>query len=80
MVVTGGPYRALRHPAYLGAILFEMAAPVLLASWWAFLISIPAALLIILRTALEDRMLLAGLNGYRAYSMQVRYRLVPGVW
>jgi protein-S-isoprenylcysteine O-methyltransferase Ste14 len=79
-VVTGGPYRTLRHPAYLGAILYELAAPVLLASWWAFLISIPAVLLIILRTALEDRMLLAGLNGYRAYSMQVRYRLVPGVW
>jgi len=80
MVVTGGPYRALRHPAYLGAILYEMAAPVLLASWWALLISIPTAILLILRTALEDRFLRAELHGYREYARQVRHRLVPGIW
>ena len=32
-VVTGGPYRFVRHPAYSGALLFELAAPLLLASW-----------------------------------------------
>jgi len=79
-VVTGGPYRALRHPAYLGAILYEMAAPILLASWWAFLISIPTAILLVLRTALEDHTLQAELNGYMEYARQVRHRLVPGIW
>ncbi len=34
-VATGGPYRYLRHPAYIGAILFEAAAPILLASSWS---------------------------------------------
>ena len=37
-VATGGPYRYVRHPAYLGAILYELAVPVLLASWWALIV------------------------------------------
>ena len=79
-VVTGGPYRYVRHPAYLGAILYELAVPVLLASWWAFVASGLGALLLILRTVLEDRMLQAELKGYADYARQVRRRLLPGIW
>jgi protein-S-isoprenylcysteine O-methyltransferase Ste14 len=79
-VMTGGPYHYVRHPAYLGAILFELAVPVLLASWGSLAISAVGALLLILRTALEDRTLQAELPGYVDYSRQVRQRLVPGIW
>jgi protein-S-isoprenylcysteine O-methyltransferase Ste14 len=79
-VVTGGPYRTVRHPAYLGAILFELAVPVLLASWSALLISSLSAILLILRTALEDRTLQAELSGYMDFARQVPYRLLPGIW
>jgi protein-S-isoprenylcysteine O-methyltransferase Ste14 len=79
-VVTGGPYRTVRHPAYIGAILYELAAPVLLASWWAMIPSAVAASLLIARTALEDRTLQAELAGYGEYARRVRYRLVPGIW
>lgn len=79
-VVTGGPYRYMRHPAYLGAILYELAVPVLLGSWWAFIASGLSAVLIILRTVLEDRTLQAELTGYGGYARKVRYRLLPGIW
>jgi protein-S-isoprenylcysteine O-methyltransferase Ste14 len=79
-VATGGPYRYVRHPAYLGAILYELAVPVLLASWWALVASGVSAILLILRTALEDRTLQAELTGYVDYSRQVRHRLLPGIW
>ena len=79
-VVTGGPYRTVRHPAYIGAILYELAVPVLLASWWAMIPSGLAAILLILRTALEDRTLQTELAGYGEYAHRVRYRLVPGIW
>jgi len=79
-VVTGGPYRYVRHPAYIGAILYELAVPILLASWWAAIPSILGAILLILRTALEDRTLRAELTGYVDYARQVRHRLVPGIW
>ena len=79
-VVTGGPYRYVRDPAYLGAILYELAVPILLASWPALIISGLSALLLILRTALEDRTLQAELPGYADYARQMRGRLLPGIW
>ena len=79
-VATGGPYHSVRHPGYLGAIVYEMAVPVLLASWWAALPSVLNVILLVVRTALEDRTLQAELAGYADYARQVRFRLLPGVW
>jgi protein-S-isoprenylcysteine O-methyltransferase Ste14 len=79
-VETAGPYRYVRHPGYLGMILFEPAMSALLASWWAILAGGVCAILLILRTALEDRSLQAELTGYMDYAHKVRYRLLPGVW
>ncbi|MCX6030044.1 MAG: isoprenylcysteine carboxylmethyltransferase family protein [Chloroflexi bacterium] len=79
-VATGGPYRYVRHPAYAGAILYELAVPFLLASWPALIASGLSILLLVLRTALEDRTLRAELTGYADYARQVRYRLLPGIW
>jgi len=79
-VVTGGPYHYVRHPAYVGAILYELAVPVLLASWWALIASGLCVILLILRTALEDRTLQTELTGYIEYARQVRHRLLPGIW
>jgi protein-S-isoprenylcysteine O-methyltransferase Ste14 len=79
-VVTGGPYRYVRHPGYVASILFMLATPLILGSVWALIPSGLAALLSVLRTALEDKTLLEELDGYKEYAQQVRYRLLPGVW
>ncbi len=79
-VQTGGPYRWVRHPGYLGAIIYQLATPFLLGSWWSLLPMLPAVALLVLRTAWEDRLLRAELEGYPAYARRVRCRLVPGVW
>lgn len=52
----------------------------LLASWWAVIPGMLAALLMFIRTVYEDRMLLAELEGYSDYAREVRWRLFPGVW
>jgi len=80
VVITGGPYHYVRHPAYCGAIVYELAVPILLASWWALIVSGLSTILLILRTALEDRTLQAELTGYADYARRVRYRLLPGLW
>jgi protein-S-isoprenylcysteine O-methyltransferase Ste14 len=79
-VATTGPYRYVRHPAYIGMILFEPGMSALLGSWWAIIVGVMYAILIIVRTALEDRTLQAELTGYADYARQVRYRLIPGIW
>jgi len=79
-VASGGPYQFVRHPAYIGSILVELALPILLSSWWAMLPSAINVVLLILRTFLEDRALQAELPGYAEYASQTRFRLLPGVW
>ena len=79
-VVTGGPYRYVRHPGYVGAILALLATPLLLGSLWALIPAGVAAIGYVVRTALEDGMLQEELDGYQDYAARVRYRLLPGVW
>jgi protein-S-isoprenylcysteine O-methyltransferase Ste14 len=64
----------------LGAILYEFAVSVLLASWWVLLIGLLATILLLVRTLLEDKTLQNELGGYPEYAQQVRYRLIPGIW
>jgi len=79
-VAMGGPYRWVRHPAYVGTILTELAAPILLASWWALIPSAVSIILFVVRTALEDKTLREELPGYAEYAGKVRWRLLPGLW
>ena len=79
-VCTTGPYRYVRHPGYVGAILQSLAAPLMFGSLWALIPGGMAVLLIVARTVLEDRTLLEELQGYTEYAERVRYRLLPGVW
>lgn len=79
-VASGGPYRVVRHPGYLGTLLLHLGVPFMLGSLWAILPGILVALVLIVRTDLEDKTLHAELPGYAEYARGVRYRLVPYVW
>jgi len=79
-VVDVGPYRYVRHPGYVGAILHNIATPVILGSLWGLLPAGLVACVTVIRTALEDRTLREELDGYVAYAERVRYRLVPTIW
>ena len=79
-VVNTGPYRIVRHPAYAGGVVACLAVPLMLGSLWALIPAALTAALVVVRTALEDRVLLEGLSGYVDYARQVRYRLVPDIW
>jgi protein-S-isoprenylcysteine O-methyltransferase Ste14 len=71
-VISKGPYRLVRHPGYLGQILYYLGTPLLLASWWAFFLVIIMTIAFIYRTKKEDLALMAGLPGYSAYSEKTR--------
>jgi protein-S-isoprenylcysteine O-methyltransferase Ste14 len=79
-VVQRGPYRFVRHPMYTSIIVLMIGIALMLGSWLAVVPAILIAVLFVIRTSLEDRMLTEGLDGYREYAGRVRARLVPGVW
>jgi protein-S-isoprenylcysteine O-methyltransferase Ste14 len=79
-VVQHGPYRFIRHPMYASRTVVIIGAALMLGSWLALIPAALIALLLVLRTSLEDRMLATELPGYREYAKHVPERLVPGLW
>jgi protein-S-isoprenylcysteine O-methyltransferase Ste14 len=79
-VCKDGPYHYVRHPGYVGGFLFTITVGWILGSWWATIPQVIAALLLVWRTALEDKTLQAELPGYTEYAKETRYRLIPGLW
>jgi len=90
-IVSRGPYRFVRHPAYaaknlawwlgalptLGLLLFA-------GNWKGLAYSLVALLgwstIYVLRALTEERHLRLLDNGYVQYTQQVRWRFIPGVW
>jgi protein-S-isoprenylcysteine O-methyltransferase Ste14 len=79
-VIYNGPYRVVRHPGYLAAVIQTAGAPLVLGSVWAIGPVLGVTALLLLRAWLEDRALTADLKGYIAYARQVPTLIFPGVW
>lgn len=79
-VARAGPYRIVRHPGYLGAIIAQLTMPIAAGTLVALLPAALGAAALVRRTQLEDRFLIESLAGYAAFAGQTRYRLVPAVW
>lgn len=79
-LVSTGLYALVRHPMYLGTTIMMIGTPLALDSYWGLLPIAPSLLILAVRVLDEESMLRAELAGYREYTEQVRYRLVPGVW
>jgi len=79
-VCKDGPYRFVRHPGYLGGLLYIIVTPFVLASFWGLIPAVIAVVLLFIRTYLEDKTLQRELEGYTDYTSEARYRLLPGIW
>ena len=80
VVVSGGPYRSVRHPGYTGMSAFTLATPLILDSRWALVPAVATAAVTVLRTALEDRTLHNELEGYAGYARRVKHKLALAIW
>jgi len=79
-VVSTGPYSAVRHPMYSGALLMLFATPLALGSFRGSLFFPPMLVALAWRLLAEEKFLAASLPGYAEYCQKVRYRLVPLIW
>jgi protein-S-isoprenylcysteine O-methyltransferase Ste14 len=80
-VVSSGPYRWVRHPAYLGMCLALLGFACLLGNWLALLVFLTLVLVgVVYRIRVEEAALLDALGDEYADYCRGRARLVPGVW
>ena len=79
-VITTGPYKFVRHPMYIGAIILMICLPIALGSLYALIPLAFCVIFVIIRTVLEDKTLHKELDGYVEYAQRTKYRLLPGIW
>lgn len=79
-VVSTGLYGIVRHPMYTATIGMFLAMPLIMGSWWAFIVMIPYIPIIVIRIKDEEELLTQELEGYPEYKTRVRWKLFPGVW
>jgi protein-S-isoprenylcysteine O-methyltransferase Ste14 len=79
-LISSGPYRFVRHPGYMTALVAATASGIALGSWLSTVIVPLAVFGIVRRTVVEERLLSHGLPGYADFAARIRYRLVPGIW
>jgi protein-S-isoprenylcysteine O-methyltransferase Ste14 len=78
-LITRGPYRWLRHPAYTGSILTLIGLPLALGTWVGALLAAAVSLLAYMyRAQVEEQALITAFgNEYRDY-MRHTWRFFPG--
>lgn len=78
-LVTGGPYRVVRHPLYAAEILAACAFVMVNPGALAVAILAPFVATQLVRSRFEERLLTAAYPHYRDYARHTR-RLIPFVW
>jgi len=80
-VINRGPYRYVRHPAYLGIIVYTAGIALVASNWIALVVLLGGiTVLFAVRIQVEERALVQALGSEYALYMQRTARLVPGIY
>ena len=79
-LASTGLYTVIRHPMYAGNVIMMVGIPLALGSYWGLAFLATGMIGLVIRIGDEEKLLAQDLPGYREYTHQVRYRLLPYVW
>jgi protein-S-isoprenylcysteine O-methyltransferase Ste14 len=79
-VITTGPYAFIRHPGYVFGTILAIGVALALGSLWALWPATLVAVVLVVRTHMEDMTLQRELPGYAEFAARVRYKWIPGIW
>lgn len=78
-LIVHGPYRWIRHPFYDAAALLTLAISLITANWFLLVTGVLVFLLLIIRTRIEEKQLVARFgDSYRTY-MEKTGRFFPRI-
>lgn len=80
VLIDTGLYAYVRHPFYLGSLLFLIGIALWLGSYASVLGLALVLAPLVARILVEEQTLRETLPGYVEYMARVRYRLIPFVW
>ena len=78
-LVTGGPYRLVRHPMYLSYVIADIGYNLQEWNFVTLLLVLVGWASLVYRIHAEERVL-SQHAGWPAYVASVRHRLFPGLW
>lgn len=79
-VIDTGLYGVVRHPMYMATIIMFLSMPLVLGSPISFIIMLGYIPVIAKRIKNEEKVLAAGLDGYKDYMTRVKYKVIPYIW
>jgi len=79
-VIDTGLYGIVRHPMYMATVIMFLSMPVVLGSPISFIIMLGYIPVIAKRIRNEEKVLTAGLHGYKEYKKRVKYKVIPFIW
>jgi protein-S-isoprenylcysteine O-methyltransferase Ste14 len=79
-LIKNGIYKYIRHPAYLGSLLFSIGVPMLFLSLYGTLLMLGLFPLFLYRIRIEERMLIEKFGAkYRKY-MEKTKKIIPFIY
>jgi protein-S-isoprenylcysteine O-methyltransferase Ste14 len=75
-LVTGGPYKLVRHPIYLGELITALGIVIGVMTWFALAVWLSMVIAELLRTRYEEDVLRQAFPEYKTYSRTAK-RLIP---
>ena len=79
-VHSTGLYKLVRHPGYLGILVQSIGFPFIFGSLWSIIPTTFAVIVIFVRTYLEDSSLMQELDGYKQFTKETKFRLIPFIF
>jgi protein-S-isoprenylcysteine O-methyltransferase Ste14 len=79
-VIDSGLYGIVRHPMYTSTILLFLSMPLMLGSFFSFLVFLLYPVIVVKRIRNEEEVLEKSLADYSEYKQRIKYRLIPYIW
>jgi len=79
-LITGGPYRLIRHPIYLGEIFFGLSIPMIIGSLYGCIIMLVPIPMLLYRIRIEEKVLVSKFGQeYLDYASRTK-KLIPYIY